>query len=335
MAWVRQLANGEYRGGYRDAYGKRRTAEGTYRHKAAALRAASAKEQEVRNNRAKDAPLTWGEWCDQWLAHRNVEESTRIEDERRINKHVRPRWGHVKLTDITRADVKAWMNELKKGRAPATVNRIIGHLNTSLNEAVDLELIPANPAQGVRMPTGQATHERYLTKTELDKVCANLIPAWRDLAYLLAYTGLRWGEAVGLQPKRVDLDRGMILVAEVWDDKAKQLKAYPKGRKRRTVPLPKWLHETTKPTDPVILSPWGKRPLRRNFQRALDDAAKVARVERFRIHDLRHTYASWLIQAGVSMEEVRRLLGHESVQTTQRYAHLAEMPTESILAALK
>ena len=335
MAWVRQLANGEYRGGYRDAYGKRRTAEGTYRHKAAALRAANAKEEEARNSRAKDAPLTWGQWCDQWLAHRNVEESTRIEDEARIDKHIRPRWGNIRLTDITRADVKAWMNELKKDRAPATVNRIVGNLNTSLNEAVDLELIPANPAQGVRMPTGQATHERYLTKAEVDRVCANLIPAWRDLTYLGAYTGLRWGEAIGLQRKRVDLDRGMILVAEVWDDKAKRLKAYPKGRRRRSVPLPEWLHASIKDTDPVILSPWGKRPLRRNFQRALDDAAVKAKIERFRIHDLRHTYASWLIQAGVSMEEVRRLLGHESVQTTQRYAHLAEMPTENILAALR
>lgn len=335
MAWVRQLANGEYRGGYRDAYGKRRTAEGTYRHKAAALRAANAKEEEVRNSRAKDAPLTWGQWCDQWLANRHVEESTRIEDERRIEKHVRPRWGNVRLTDIARADVKQWMTELSKGRTPATVNRIIGHLNTSLNEAVNMEVLTVNPAQGVRMKTGGATHERFLTKTELDNVCARLIPAWRDLAYFLAYTGLRWGECVGLQPKRVDLKRGMILVAEVWDDKAQTLKAYPKGRKRRTVPLPEWLHASIGDTTPVLLSPWGKRPLRRNFQRALDDAAIKAKVERFRIHDLRHTYASWLVQAGVSMEEVRRLLGHTSVTTTQRYAHLADMPTENILAALR
>lgn len=335
MAWVRQLANGEYRGGYRDAYGKRRTAEGTYRHKAAALRAANAKEEEVRNSRAKDAPLTWGQWCDQWLAHRNVEESTRIEDKRRIDKHLRPRWENIRLTDITRADVKTWMNELKKDRTPATVNRIVGNLNTSLNEAVDLELIPANPAQGVRMPTGQATHERFLTKAELDRICAHLIPAWRNLAYFMFYTGLRWGEAVGLQRKRVDLDRGIILVAEVWDDKAKQLKAYPKGRKRRTVPLPEWLYTAIGDTDPVLLSPWGKRPLRRNFQRALDDAAIKAEVERFRIHDGRHSYASWLLQGGRSMEEVRKLLGHTSVQTTQRYAHLGELRNDDILAALR
>lgn len=335
MAWVRKLANGEYRGGYRDAYGKRRTVDGTYRQKAAALRAANAKEGEVRVSRAKDAPLTWGEWCNTWLAHRTVEESTRVEDEARINKHVRPRWGNVRLTDITRADVKAWMVELSKGRAPATVNRIIGHLNTSLNEAVNMEVLHANPAQGVRMKSGGATHERFLTKTELDKVCANLSPTWRNLTYLLAYTGLRWGEVAGLQPKRVDLDRGMILVAEVWDDKNGKLKPYPKGRKRRTVPLPKWLHETIGDTDPVMVSERGLRPDRRHLQRALDIAVVKAGVERFRVHDLRHTYSSWLVQAGVPLEEVRKLLGHTSVQTTQRYAHLADMPTENILAALR
>src|SRR5699024_11726974 len=126
MAWVLQRANSECRGRYKNAYVIRRTAEGTYRHKAAALRAANAKEEEARNSRAKDAPLTWGQWCDQWLANRNVEESTRIEDEARIDKHIRPRWENIRLTDITRADGKAWMNGLKKERAPANANGIGG-----------------------------------------------------------------------------------------------------------------------------------------------------------------------------------------------------------------
>ena len=334
MAWTRQLADGTYRGAYRDAYGKRKTVDGTYAQERHAKRAAEAKEEEARRLKHKDTPITWGQWSEQWLEHRDVAESTRLTDEQRINSHVLPRWGSTALSDIKRADVKRWMTELKKNHAPNTVNRIVGILNTSLKEAVDQELISLNPAQGVRLSVGEATHERFLTKTELDKVCAHLTPEWARLARFLAYTGLRWGEAVGLQAKRIDRERGMILVAEVWDDKAQTMKPYPKGKRRRSVPVPEWVIDGLKDADPVLPSPRGKRPQIRNFRRALDDAADAAKVERFRVHDLRHTYSSWLVQAGVPLEEVRKLLGHTSVQTTQRYAHLADTPTDSILSAL-
>lgn len=62
---------------------------------------------------------------------------------------------------------------------------------------------------------------------------------------------------------------------------------------------------------------------------------EASNIGHVRIHDLRHTYASWLLQAGVPMAEVARLLGHASQVTTQRYAHLAEIPTLEISAALE
>ena len=334
MAWTRQLADGTYKGAYRDAYGKRKTVDGTYVQERHAKRAAEAKEEEARRLKYKDTPITWGQWSEQWLEHRDVAQSTRLTDKQRINSHVLPRWGNTALSDIKRADVKRWMTELKKDHKPNTVNRIVGILNTSLKEAVDQELISVNPAQGVRLSVGEATHERFLTKTELDKVCAHLSTEWARLARFLAYTGLRWGEAVGLQAKRIDRERNMILVAEVWDDKARTMKPYPKGKRRRSVPVPEWVIDGLKDSDPVLPSPRGKRPQIRNFRRALDDAADAAKIERFRVHDLRHTYSSWLVQAGVPLEEVRKLLGHTSVQTTQRYAHLADTPTDSILSAL-
>lgn len=342
MAWVRQLSDGTYKGAYRDAHGKRKTVPGVYRHKKAAERAAEAKEQEARHTREKDNPLTWREWSKIWIPQRDIAPGTAETDKQRIDSHVMPRWGDVKLTDITRAEVKEWVTELRgvpddddnPERAASTVNRIAGLLSTSLEQALDSEYIAVNPARGIRLKTGEETHDRYLTKAEVRRICEHLSPRWQNITNLLAYTGLRWGEAVGLSDRRVSRSRGILLVAEVWDQKTEQMKKYPKGKKRRSVPVPDWVLENLPTVDPLLPSPRGARPGNRNFQRALDDAAKVAKIERFRVHDLRHTYASWLIQAGVPIEEVRRLMGHVSIQTTQRYAHLAETPKASVLAAL-
>lgn len=335
MAWVRELADGTYRGAYRDAHGKRKTLPGTYRTKPAALRAANAKEEEVRGTRAKDTSITWGQWCKTWQSQRHVEESTRRKDQERIDLHLMPRWGNVKLNSIERADVKRWAAELSESRSPSTVNRIVGHLTTSLNHAVDQEVITSNPAQGIRHKTGQATHDRYLTKDEVAIICSHLIRPWANLTNFLAYTGLRWGEAMGVTERRLSRERGMLLVAEVWDEGGKQVKAYPKGKHRRSVPVPQWLIDGLPDSDPLLPSPRGAIPGSRNFRRALDIAADTAGIERFRIHDLRHTYASWLLQAGIPLEEVGRLLGHTDSKTTQRYAHLADLPSEDVLAALR
>lgn len=71
-----------------------------------------------------------------------------------------------------------------------------------------------------------------------------------------------------------------------------------------------------------------------HFTKALTRAAKAAGIGHLRVHDLRHTYASWLIQAGIPLEEVGRLLGHVSPITTQRYTHLGATPSAAVLAAL-
>lgn len=348
MAWVRKLADGTYRGAYRDSSGRRITLPGSYTHKANALRAANTAETDARLRRTQDTPLTWGQWVDTWHRQRPIEDSTRKEDDRRIREVLKPKWGDTALPDITRAAVKQWAEELAayetttaagktviRKRAPLTVKKFITLLSASLNAAVDQELITTNPAAAIKVRGGEATHERFLTREELDAVAEHMRnPAHKAILYLLANTGLRWGEAAGLQWKRYDPKRQVILVAEVWSDAISDLKPYPKGKRRRTVPAPAWLMDLFEEGDPVLKSPLGARADRRNFADEMHTAADLAGVEYFRVHDLRHTYASWLIQAGIPLLEVGRLMGHESIQTTMRYAHLAEQPTDEVLAAL-
>lgn len=345
MAWVRKNKSG-YVACYKDRQGRNRTLKGQiFTHKKAAENAAAAEEIKAQRRRSDDT-MTWGEWRDKWLANRDVEPSTASKDRERIDYHLTPKWDDWKLADIARADVKDWVTELhapdedgRPTRKPATVNRIVGTFSKSLKDAVEDEVLDVNPAQGVRAQGGEASHERFLTKDELRRVVATINPEWQRLTLFLAYTGLRWGEASALYDpaiarRRVNRATGVITVAEVWDDENELLKLYPKGRNRREVPVPRAVLDAMPTSGHFVRAPRGGRPDRRHLKRALDAGAARAGVEPFRVHDLRHTYASWLVDANVPLEKVRELLGHKDLTTTQRYVHGSTAGAEVILSAL-
>ncbi|MCR6706529.1 MAG: site-specific integrase [Cellulomonas sp.] len=350
MAWTRRRANGMHQGLYRDASGRVRTADGgPWSRKAEALRRAAEAEAAARALGWRDpaaAGELWGTWRIEWESSRTVEPSTKRSDEGRLTKHLEPRWGKVPLVEITRHDVKAWYAELQRdGLAPATAQRCIHLLSASLNAAVDAGVLGANPAARLRLSVPAPATERYLTHAEFDAIVSQLAEPWARMARLLAGTGLRWGEAAGLHANRVT--PAWVQVVEVWDQADRRMKAYPKGKKRRQVPLPEWVQlDAASGTcgmrhvrgacrgGLVVTSVEGSVMDSGRFRTQWDAACRAAGVGHVRIHDLRHTYASWLLQAGVSLAEVGRLLGHESPLTTQRYAHLAETPSAQVLAAL-
>ena len=352
MAWTQRTSAGLYLAKYRDRDGRVRTAPGgPFTHKAKAQRAGAAAEEAARaiGWRSPDAALqTWRTWCDAWWPTRNVEASTRRVDTNRRDAHLLPRWGEVALVDITRHDVKAWAADLgASGLSAATVQRIVHLLSASLAAAVDAEVITANPAARLRLAPPAPAVERYLTRSEFDAVCEHLEDEYLVLAQLLAGTGMRLGEASGLHWSRVDQVRGVVEVVDTWAPRLPGMKPYPKGRRRRHVPLPTWVQLGDPTPGPcgyehpgcrsglVVTTASGHVVEGTRFRKAWTAACKAAGVGHVRIHDLRHSYASWLLQAGISLAEVGRLLGHESPLTTQRYAHLAEVPSGQVLAALE
>lgn len=348
MAWAERRSKG-WRGRYRDGLGHIRTAPGgTFTHKQAALYAATEAEARSRSSQwdTRTARMTWGDWWTAWEPTRTVEESTRITDAERYRRHLAPQWARVPLAAISPMSIQTWVAQLLTGTArssarplkPTTVKRILTPFAASLDAAVANRMLRENPARGVRIGGGTESHERYLTKAEVAAVSAQLT-ADRAIAFrALAYTGLRWGELAGLRWRSVDVQRRIIRVTESWDEKARALKPYPKGRKPRTVPVPQpIITEWGAPGAPdawVFSGHTGKRLAVKAFRAAVNAAAAEAGVQPFRLHDLRHTYASWLLQSGVPLAEVGRLLGHTSAQTTERYAHLADIPVDHIMQAL-
>ncbi len=236
----------------------------------------------------------------------------------------------------------------------ASVHRIVQLWSSSLTAAVDAEILPANPAYRLKLPRRPQAGERYLTGQEYAAVMAELEhPRDRAIVGLLVGTGLRWGEAMGLHRHRVDYERGWIRVVETWSTDGQLMKHLPKGKRVRDVPLPGWVadllralevveagscghvHEAGRCRSGMVLhAPGAMTDLDNWRKRVWGPAVNDAGLDHVRPHDLRHTYASWLIQKGIPLEEVGRLLGHTSPVTTKRYAHLADTPVEQILAAL-
>jgi integrase len=136
------------------------------------------------------------------------------------------------------------------------------------------------------------------------------------------YTGLRQGEALGLTWSRVDRSRGVVLL-EVT-----------KSGRRREVPL-------NGPADAFLVRRGGRgdglvfgssawTSFRKGWERAVEDAG----LDNFRFHDLRHTFASWAVQRGATLPEIKDLLGHATLSMVMRYAHLAPEQLRSAVARL-
>lgn len=374
MAWAQQLPDGHWRACWRDAAGRPKSTSTDpddgrrLTRKAHAERVAAELERKARRGEtnAYGRALTWGAWEPIWLERREVEvePSTLAGDKLRIEKYLKPQWEGHRLNRITRSDVQAWVNELARldGIGAGSVEKIMRLFSASLTAALEDDRVPltANPCSGVKLPKVAPGHERFLTRGEVELIAHYLNEPYRTAVLLAAGTGLRWGELAGLHWQRIDLAGRVVDVVETWDRDGKRIKTYPKGHNRRGIPIGGWLY-------PVLDEAFDRRgsaascglvharggakcrsglvivpPQRRgamsgqNFgRREWDTACRLAGVGGdVRLHDLRHTFASWLVQDGVPLQEVQRLLGHASIVTTQRYSHLGVSQNERVLRAL-
>jgi integrase len=228
---------------------------------------------------------------------------------------------------------------------PKTIKNAHSVLSAVLKAAIQEGYIEVNPAQGTRLPrTGEETVEeiRYLTADEFDRLHAATPAYWQPFVSLLFGTGLRFSEATALQVH--DIGPGTLRVMRAWKREAGvgMRLGPPKSKKsRRTIPVAPKIIETLDLDRPgsawLFTTTTGRVVMHSNFyNRVWKPACIAAKLDpRPRIHDSRHTYASWLIAKGARLEVVQELLGHEDYTTTRRvYAHLMpEMKAEAALVA--
>lgn len=356
MAWGEPLPNGKYRAVWRDAEGRQRSRSG-FTRKAEAERFAGEQEAKARRGEATyvGRSETWGDWCERWLQLRRAERSSDESDLSRINAWLRPQWERHRLSRITAEDVQAWVNALDDEMAPASVEKCYYLFSASMRAAVTTKRITVSPcSREIDLPTVPPPDERFLTWDEFWATARFLSEPYRTAAILLVGTGMRFGEMAGLHQHRVHWDAEAIDVHETLT--AGTIKAYPKGRTKRRVPMPSWVAEALEPvmqprgrscglthrrgnacrSELVLRGPQGaplnaKNMLRRHWSKAL----QLAGLEHARQHDLRHSYASWLIQGGRPITEIAEVLGQTDASVARRYAHLADTHLESVRGVLE
>ena len=237
--------------------------------------------------------------------------------------------GETPLAEITASRISEYkakrlavVRKIGKGEAAierrltaAAINRplaLFRHLlRLAHEEWGDLCIVPKIRTE--KEPQGRL---RWLTQEEAINLLATCKKSRNtglaDLVEFCLFTGVRRGEALGLTWDRVDRARGVIRLE------------LTKSGQRREVPL-------SSNADAVLARRWapeakgyvfGSRNWN-SFRSAWEAAVAVAGVENFRFHDLRHTFASWLVQRGRTLKEVQEALGHQTITMTMRYSHLA------------
>lgn len=229
-------------------------------------------------------------------------------------------FGNCSLFQITPRLINEYKNKRhSNGVKPATINRELATLKKAFNLAVkEWEWIESNPVSRVSMEPEDNKRDRWLTLDEEERLLETC-PHWlREIVIFASNTGMRLSEILELSWEAVDFFRKTVTVIR------------SKNKERRTIPLNSAAIELLKSkakvrlikTNLVFYSPRAHRLLgKRNVSWVFHTAARKAGISDFRFHDLRHTFATRLIQAGVDLYKVQRLLGHKSPSMTQRYAH--------------
>jgi integrase len=253
----------------------------------------------------------------------------------------------VKLEKLTSGEIEAAM-AVWSGSA-STKTDALAVLSRLLDGAVRSRVVAMNPARLVRRPRGDASRSlrsRALTAAEVP-VLLDAIKSGSYRRYIagLVYTGMRANEATALRVEDVDLARRTIHVRRSFTvgNDGKMLAVTPKSHKERAVPIPAALVPHLQAAlagkareDLVFSGPRGGRLNASNVRRAIDWSELRTRLNRadLRIHDLRHTLATLLFDAGAAANDVQAILGHSSMQMTERYSHARSDVAQRAAAAI-
>ena len=243
------------------------------------------------------------------------------DDLSRLTHHLLPRWSNTKLSEITTRDVQSFIGEVSHSHSPATANRLLSLLSRMLKLATLWSILERNPCVGIAKLRETPAKERFLSDQEIGRFWQALdadenVIAAGVLKFLLL-TGMRRNEAAKARWNQVNLDNGTMYLPVT------------KSGKPRSIPLSLQAMEVLKSLPSYETSEWvfpgrfGDRPID-NVDKCMRRTLASSGLEKLRVHDLRHSFASLLARSGKNLFVIQSCLGHSSPIVTQRYAHLCD-----------
>ncbi len=252
-----------------------------------------------------------------------------------IEKHLLPQWGHTDLSRITPKMIEDYKTMRLQSVLASTVNRDLNTVKHMFRMAVEWGHLKEQPTKSTKWMKTSKGLFRFLSKEEADtflRACASSDnPHLYSIIVVAMHTGMRRGEILRLRWQDVDFKGNKI-------DVVSGTGGHTKNYESRVIPMNGFLRDVLRKHPRHIDSPYvffasNGQPFA-DVDTSFATALRRSGLQHFRFHDLRHTFASWLVMGGVDLRTVQELLGHKDIRMTMRYSHLAPDHMRNAVAIL-
>jgi integrase len=272
---------------------------------------------------------TFGEFAARWVndyVRSNNKYSEQLSKKYILNASLLPFFGRMRVGQIRTHDIERYKaQQIQQGYTTKTITNRLTVLNKCLLTAYEwLELEKAPPK--IKWPKKVMPEIDYLSPEECEFLLSQAKDQMRELVLTALRTGMRQGELRGLQWSSIDWLTRTLTVRHSYDDRGKILST-PKNNRARYIPLDHdvytMLYRRKKDTGYVFLGSEGRRFTNYRMHYAIRKLCREAGFRTIGWHTLRHSFASHLALRGVPLPAIKELMGHSSIMTTMRYAHVA------------
>lgn len=261
-----------------------------------------------------------------------------VKDQQMHRQYVSPFIGHLKISQINPQHFELIVSEmLGRGLTRSSVNKVIQHFKSVFNHSFTNETIGRNPSKSFKQLRLDRKEMMYFSQEEMERLLTYTSQKysgqdrWIHALYMTLFlTGARLGEVLGLEWNQIRFDSNCILISQIWCTLERMIIKTTKGKKDRVIPLNSYLQRELASAQnfskgKFVFSDTNGSPIDpSNFrQRNWEKDLAAAGVRQIRIHDARHTYASLFMMNGGNLYELKEVLGHATVKTTEQYAHLS------------
>ncbi len=303
-------------------------------------RDAQAWEREQQNKANSNLDMTFASFVEQYTADMKtrLKENTWATKDHIIRTKLLPYFGKLKMSAITAQQIIIWQNELMnfkdakgKSYSPVYLKTLHNQLSAIFNHAVRYYNLRENPCKKAGSMGKKKNREMlFWTKAEYLKFAEAMMD--KPLSYyafeMLYWCGIREGELLALTPADFDFEKGTVTINKSYQRlNGQDLITTPKTEKsNRVIAMPQFLADEMQDYLKILYDVGENDRMftvtKSYLHREMDRGAKEAGVKRIRIHDIRHSAVSLLIDMGFSATAIADRVGHESIDITYNYAHL-------------